>query len=83
MSDITRELELLSESGSYSIQKNGDNYHITDFDHDLEAIYYARYDNWDYGVILDDDTGSSFATIDIVALNKLVKFTRKLSENES
>ena len=79
MPDITRELELLSESGSYSIQKSGDNYHITDFDHDLEAIYYARYDNWDYGVLIDDDTRSSFVTIDIEALNKLVKFTRKLS----
>ena len=83
MLDIEKGLELLSEATEYSIQKNGDNYHITDFDHDLEAIYYVRYGNWDYGVVLDDDTRSSFATIDVEALNKLVGFTRKLSENES
>ena len=83
MRDLKRELELLSESADYSVQKIGDNYHITDFDHDLEAIYYVRYGNWDYGVVVDEDNRSSFVTIDVEALNKLVGFTRKLSENES
>ena len=81
MSTISERLKLISSFDHYSVHEEDGIYYVSDYDNDLEAIYYERYDNWDYGVIGIIDGDCDFKAVDVEALNKLVEVTRKLSDN--
>lgn len=85
MNPTADKLELLSKSNQYTISKKGASpnliYHVTDHIHDLDAIYLPLADEWDYGVI-GIDSVYDYKSVNVKAMNDLVEFTRKLSEND-
>ena len=82
MGTIIDRLKLISSFDHYSVREENGIYYVSDYDNDLEAIYYEKYDNWDYGVIGVVDSECDFKAVDVEALNKLVEVTRKLSGND-
>lgn len=78
---VTDKLDLIMNSGNYSVTKDENTYSVTDYDNDIEAIYYVSHGNWDYGVIDIRESESDYKSIDVDAFNELVEFTRELSED--
>ena len=79
--NVTDKLDLIMNSSNYSITKDEDTYSFTDYDNDIEAIYYTSHSNWDYGIISIRDSLTDYKSVDVDAFNELVEFTRELSED--
>ena len=85
MEAIDHNLELIRLSRRYEVRKNSDENYYSVYDN--ESILAAFYDiddkKWTYGVSDVYDSSIQFVEVPLDDFNNLVKFTRKLSENES